>query len=142
MNELEEQILDEYIRHCRVEAESYRMMGKMLNEELVRSRLALCSISDVYIYGGTYLAAQLCRAVKDNANIKGIVDKGSRSVVEVNVPVITCEELEKIYINEKIIITPPIFYREIKADLLRFVQEDNILFLGEFLEGFFHKGRV
>ena len=133
--EIEEKILEEYILHYRVEAESYRMMGKMLDEQLVKKRLELYEISDMYIYGGTYLAVQLYRAVGNNANIRGIADKAGKIIVKVNVPVLTLEDLKKESQNEMVIITPPIFYKEIKSELLTFIEEKNILFLGEFLEG-------
>ncbi len=135
MNSIEERILDEYIYQYRVEAESYRMMGKMLDKNLVQQRLEQCGISDLYLYGGTYLAAQLCRCIGDNANLKGIVDKNGRSAVEVNVPIISLDDLRNVYQKEKIIITPPRFYQMIKLELMEFVRENNIIFLGEFLEG-------
>ncbi len=134
---IEEQIIDEYTWHCKIEAESYKMMGKMLDETLIRERLDVYAISDLYIYGGAYLAAQLYRAVKDKVNVKGIVDKEGRSAVKVDIPVIKLEELRELYQDEKVIITPPRFYRAAKRDLSQFIAAENILFLGEFLEGLF-----
>lgn len=135
MGRIEEQIIDEYTWHCRIEAESYKMMGKMLDEEMVKERLEQYNISDVYLYGGTYLAAQLYRAIKKYTKVKAIVDQAGRSVFKTDVPVINLEELRKMYFNEKVIITPPRFYREAKSELIQFIRPHNILFLGEFLEG-------
>lgn len=135
MNELEEKILDEYAFYYRVEAESYKMMGKMLDESMIYKRLKLYNISELYIYGGTYLAAQLFRVAQSKVDIKGIVDRDGRLAVKINVPVYTLEDLKKMYINEKIIITPPQYYREIKKSLLQFAKEEDIIFLGDFLEG-------
>lgn len=135
MNELEK-ILDEYVFNYRVEAESYRMMGMMLDEAFVRERLRLYNISDLYIYGGTYLAAQLYRAIQSKVNVKGIIDK-NKQMVNPNEPIFSLEEARKVYSNEKIIITPLKYYKEIYADLIQFVQEKNIIFLGDFLEGLY-----
>lgn len=135
MGIIEEQIIDEYTWHYRIETESYKMMGKMLDEEMVRERLKQYNISDVYIYGGTYLAAQLYRAIKEHVNVRAIVDRAGRSAIKAGVPVINLEELRKIYLNENVIITPPRFYREAKDELLQFIEPYNILYLGEFLEG-------
>ena len=54
--------MDEYIHQYRVEAESYKMMGKMLDVSFVQRRLDQYNLSDLYLYGGTYLAAQFCRS--------------------------------------------------------------------------------
>ena len=65
MRDIKDEIIDAYTWHCRIEAASYKMMGEMLDDEMVRKRLKRWQISDVYIYGGTYLAAQLYRAIKN-----------------------------------------------------------------------------
>ncbi|MCM1231003.1 MAG: hypothetical protein NC489_12800 [Ruminococcus flavefaciens] len=135
MNEIETRILDEYVLNYRVEAESYRMMGKMLDEAFVCKRLELYDIFDVYIYGGTYLAAQLYRVIQSKVNVKGIIDKNYNVAVNIDVPILALGEARKVYLNEKIIITPIKYYKEICADLLQFVQEKNIILLGDFLEG-------
>ncbi len=127
--------MDEYIHQYRVEAESYKMMGKMLDVSFVQRRLDQYNLSDLYLYGGTYLAAQFCRSSENRVNVKGIVDKNGRSVALVNVPILAMNDLKELYQDEMIIITPPRFYREIKVELLEFVKENNIIFLGEFLEG-------
>lgn len=134
--EMLEEILEEYRWHYKVEAESYRMMGKLLDEEWVKGRTELFQISDMYIYGGTYLAAQLCRAVRNYINIKGIIDRGGRTAIAMDIPVFTLDEFEKIYADEHVIITLPGFYREVRKDLLKFMPQKKVVFLGEFLEGF------
>lgn len=133
--QVEERILNNYMLQYSVAAESYKMMGKMLDEQLVRERLEMCGMQNIYVYGGTFLAVQLCRAVGNNAKILGIVDKAGRTVMKTEIPVITLEDLKKTYTNEKIIVTPPMYYSEIKSELQQFIEEDNIWFLGEFLYG-------
>ncbi len=135
MRDIKDEIIDAYTWHCRIEAASYKMMGEMLDDEMVRKRLKRWQISDVYIYGGTYLAAQLYRAIKNYTKVRAVVDRAGRSVLKMDVPVITLEELQKIYVKEKVIITPPRFYREAKNELAQFIELNNILYLGEFLEG-------
>jgi hypothetical protein len=135
VRDIKDEIIDAYTWHCRIEAASYKMMGEMLDDEMVRKRLKRWQISDVYIYGGTYLAAQLYRAIKNYTKVRAVVDRAGRSVLKMDVPVITLEELQKIYVKEKVIITPPRFYREAKNELAQFIELNNILYLGEFLEG-------
>jgi hypothetical protein len=135
--EIMEEILEEYRRHYKIEAESYRMMGKLLDQEWVNERLILFQIFNMYVYGGTFLAAQLCHVVKDCVNVKGIVDKGGRCAIKMDIPIYVLDEFKKIYLDEKVIITLPGYNREIKADLSSFIPEENIIFLGDFLEGLF-----
>ena len=135
MRDIKDEIIDAYTWHCRIEAASYKMMGEMLDDEMVRKRLKRWQISDVYIYGGTYWAAQLYRAIKNYTKVRAVVDRAGRSVLKMDVPVITLEELQKIYVKEKVIITPPRFYREVKNELAQFIELNNILYLGAFLEG-------
>lgn len=132
----EEEIFDLYVRECRIESISYKLMGKLLEKEHIRERIELYKIDSLYIYGGGYLGIQLYNAVCDMVDVKGVVDKnGGLSVDVKDVRAISLEDLKNEYTEEKIIITPVKYYQAIKNDLLQFVKQDNILFLGEFLEG-------
>ena len=135
MNEIEKQLFAEYTDNYYIEAKSYELLGKMLNEQFVVNRLKLFNIVNAYIYGGTYMATQLFRASKNHVNIVGVVDKMNRMMIDENVKVLTVDELKNIYNGEKIIITLPRFYSEIKSVLIEFVDEENIIYIGELLEG-------
>lgn len=137
MKKIESKIIEEYTKLYRIEAESYNMMGKMLNEQLVKSRVEKLNIKNVYLYGGTYLAAQFCRAVNDNTYVKAVVDKNGISQTKLDVPILTLEELQKVYSGEVVIVTLLKYYNEIKKDLMKFVDENKIMTLGYFLEGYF-----
>ena len=69
MNEIEKQILEEYVDKFSIAAKSYELMGKMLDEKFVKERLDMFHIGDAYIYGGTYMASQLYRVAKKYINI-------------------------------------------------------------------------
>lgn len=132
----EEELFELYVNEYRIEAFSYKMMGRMLETDWIMQRLQLYNIQSLYIYGGGYLGVQLYNAIHDLTNVKAIVDKnGGLSVNVKGIPVISIDELMKEYADEKIIITPVKYYQKIKDDLLEFVAEKQILFLGEFLEG-------
>lgn len=136
MSNEEELILDYYAQAYRLEMFSYRMMGKLLETDNVHNRLKKNNITELYIYGGGYLGVQLYNAVKPYVDVKAIVDKsGNLSVNVKGIPVISLDKLRTVYKNEKIIITPIKYYKMIKKELVEFINEDNILYLGEFLEG-------
>lgn len=133
---IEENLLELYMRDYEIEWYSYHMMGKLLESKWVKKRVELYNLQSLYIYGGGYLGVQLYKAVEDMVNIKAVVDKnGSLSVDIEDIRVISLDDLRKEYSSEKIIITPMKYYRVIQNDLLEFIDKDNILFLGEFLEG-------
>lgn len=132
----EEEIFELYVRDYRIESFSYKMMGKLLESERVKARLQLYNIESVYIYGGGYLGIQLYNAIYNMTDIKAVVDKnGGLSVDIKGIRAISMDDLMKEYSGEKIIITPVKYYQAIKKDLLKFADEKEILFLGEFLEG-------
>ncbi|MCI9401945.1 MAG: hypothetical protein HFJ07_19775 [Lachnospiraceae bacterium] len=135
MNEIEQQILEEYAEKCSIGEKSYELMGKMLDAEFVKERLRMFHISDAFIYGGTYMAAQLYRVAKNYINIPAIVDKAGKMLTNENIKIITLEDLRQCYGGEKIIVTPIQFYSQIKSDLIRFADSENIIFIGELLEG-------
>lgn len=132
----EDTIFDYYVQDFRIESFSYKMMGMLLETEKVKERIEAYHISELYIYGGGYLGVQLYNAVKNLTDVKAIVDrKGILSVDVRGIPVISLEQLKREYTNQRIIITPIKYYTSIKKDLREFVEEDKLLFLGEFLEG-------
>lgn len=139
MSEVEEkleELIDYYAEDYKIESFSYKMMGKLLETENVRSRLKAYGIQELYIYGGGFLGVQLYNAVKEYTDVKAVVDKSGGISVDVQgIYSISVEELENVYSGERIIITPVRYYKVVKKDLIRFVEEKNILFLGEFLEG-------
>lgn len=135
MNEIEKQILEEYVDKFSIAAKSYELMGKMLDEKFVKERLGLFHIHDVYIYGGTYMASQLYRVAKNYINIMGVVDKAGKMLISEDVKVLTLEDLRKCYDGEQVIVTPIQFYSQIKNDLIRFVDNKNIILIGELFEG-------
>ncbi len=132
----EEEIFELYVRDFRIEASCYHMMGKLLEEDWVRERLQLYNMKSLYIYGGGYLGVQLYNAIHHAVQVKAVVDKnGGLSVNVRGIHTISLDDLKREYVDEKIIITPVKYYQKIKSDLLTFVDEREILFLGEFLEG-------
>lgn len=135
MNELEKQIMEEYAINYNIEAMSYEMMGKMLDKGFVEERLSMFGISDMYIYGGTYLAIQLYRVGKNFATVKGVVDKSGRLAINEQKSVLTLDEFRKLYDGEKIIVTPLRFFQEIRNDLKLFVNEKDIMSIAELLMG-------
>ena len=135
MNEIEQRILEEYADKSGIEAKSYELMGKMLDEKFVKERLEMFHICDAYIYGGTYMAVQLYRAANKYINIPGIVDKAGMLVINEDVRVITLDDLCECYRGEKVIVTPIRFYSQIKNDLAKFMNSKDIIFIGELLEG-------
>ena len=110
-------------------------MGKMLDEKFVKERLDMFHIGDAYIYGGTYMASQLYRVAKKYINIMGVVDKVGKMLTSEDVKVLTLEDLRKCYDGEQVIVTPIRFYSQIKNDLIRFVDNKNIVLIGELFEG-------
>lgn len=135
MKKVEEQILEEYAREYNIASTSYEIMGLMLNSQYVEERLKLFNLENIYLYGGTYMAVQLYRIGKAYVDIKGIVDKSRRIVLNEKVSVLTLSELKEKYNNEKIIITPMRFFNEIKEELQLFVNIENILGIGELMMG-------
>lgn len=135
MNDIEEQILDCYVRDYYTEAASYQMLGMMLDEHFVKERLEMFDVTRMYIYGGTYMAVQLYRVGKKYTNIEGIVDKSGKVVLDENIPVIMLEEFQNNYNGGKVIITPIRFYKEIVRDISSFIAIEDIISVGELLMG-------
>lgn len=134
--DFEEKLLEQYVRDYDIAWYSYWMMGRLLDKKLVERRVELCRIESLYIYGGGFLGIQLHNALDGIVDIKAVVDKnGSLSVDVENIKVLSLDNLKKEYSGEKIIITPVKYYKAIWNDLSKFADKENLLFLGEFLEG-------
>ena len=134
--DFEEKLLEQYVRDYDIAWYSYWMMGRLLDRKLVKRRGELCGLESLYIYGGGFLGIQLHNALDGMADIKAVVDKnGSLSVDAENIRVISLDNLKKEYSGQKIIITPVKYYQAIWNDLSKFADKNNLLYLGEFLEG-------
>lgn len=135
MDAMEKEILDDYARDYSIEAISYQILGMMLDEKYVEERLKLFNVNDMYIYGGTYMAVQLYRVGKKYADVKGIVDKSGKIILNDKIPVILLDEFREMYRGEKVIITPLRYFKNIKKDLEGIVDVTNIIDIGELLFG-------
>lgn len=135
MNDIEEKILELYIKEYKSEAASYRILGEMMNNVNVSERLRMFGIDKMYIYGGTYLAIQLYKASNNYVDVKGIVDKSRRLICKADIPVYDLKEFKDIYNGEKIIITPIFYYKTINEELQSFIDGENIIYIGELIEG-------
>lgn len=135
MNKTEKLILDEYIRDYNVSDISYKVMGKMLDEDYVDKRLKMFDISEMYIYGGSYMAVQLYQIGGKFAVVKDVVDKSGQIVLNNLVSVITLDEFRKKYDGEKVIIASIRFFQEIKEELESFVNSKDIIGIGELMLG-------
>lgn len=135
MKELEK-LLDACTYELEIFSSCYKMMGQMLDNEYVKSRIEMLSLSDIYIYGGGYLGIQLYNTINQYANVLSIVDRSGKLLIEVSdIPVITLDEFKSVYNGQKVIITPVRHYKPIYMELSKFISKDNIIYLGEFLGG-------
>lgn len=129
-------LLDAYAEELAIADCSFQMMGRLLDREYIKGRLSFLNDDGLYIYGGGYLGIQLYRACDKLVRVLSVVDKKGCLVLDLpDIPVINLDGLRKAYKGEKIIIASVRYYREIQKDLLPFVPEDKILFIGEFLGG-------
>ena len=82
------------------------------------------------------MGIQFYRACEGLIDILSIVDKqGCLRLDITDIPVTNLDGLKKVYKGENIIVASVRYYQEIQQDLLSFVPEAKILFLGEFLGG-------
>jgi len=132
-----EGLLDAYSNEVDILSASYEMMGVMLDQRMVVSKLRNRGISEVYIYGGGYLGLQFYRAVSGSLNIISFVDKSGELSIDIspNVRVIGLETFKQEYAGQIVVITPMKHYYQIHGELQHFVTEDKLLYLGELLGG-------
>ena len=131
-----EELLDAYAYEMSVAVSSFELMGRLLDSDYVKSRVDLLKSSEIFIYGGGYLGIQFYNASHKLVKVLAIIDKkGKVQIDNLNIPVIDAKKFKIIYKGQKVIVASVRFYREIRKELLDFVPEDQILFLGEFLGG-------
>lgn len=135
MNVLEN-LIDIYARDVEIANCKLDMMGKMLDTNYLKKRIGCLKVSELFIYGGGYLGIQFYRNICNAVNVLSVIDKSGRLVLDLDdIPVINISQLKKMYNGQKVIITPIMYYQEIKKELVSFIPEESILFLGEFLGG-------
>lgn len=135
MKELEN-LLNEYAYESELFSASYELMGQMLDRKLVKKRIEMLELSDVYIYGGGYLGIQLYNAINRFVNVLNIVDKNGKLLLEISdISVIGLDEFRSVYKQQRVIITPIKHYKSIYLELSEFVPKDKMIYLGEFLGG-------
>lgn len=135
MGEMDD-LLDAYAYELGIFLSGYNMMGKLLDKNLIKSRVEMAGLSEVYIYGGGYLGIQLYNAITPFVKVLNVVDRSGKLLVEVpGIPVIRLDVFQSDYRQQKVIITPVRYYKSIYAELSEFVPEEQILYLGEFLGG-------
>ena len=136
MLNIPDQLLDAYADELSIAQCSFEIMGKLLDRNYLKKRLEYLAAEELYIYGGGYTGIQFYRACEKLIKVLAIVDKqGCLRLDLADIPVIDLEGLKQIYKDEIIIITPVRYYQEIRKELLSFVPETKMLFIGEFLEG-------
>lgn len=136
MTKIPDELLDAYAEELAVAECSFELMGRLLDRDCLKKRLASLKMNELYVYGGGYLGIQLYRACEKLIKIISIVDKqGGLRLNIADIPVIDVDGLKEAYKGEYVIVTPVRYYQEIQQDLLSFVPQTKILFLGEFLGG-------
>lgn len=136
MLNMSDELLDAYAEELAIAEYSYEMMGILLNRDYLKERLKSLNAHELYVYGGGYLGIQFYRACEKLIKILSIVDKqGGLRLNMADIPVTDLKGLKKLYKGENIVITPVRYYQEIQKELLSFVPQTKILFLGEFLGG-------
>ncbi len=136
MQNMPNELLDAYAEELAITECSFELMGKLLDQDYLKKRLDSLNTPALYVYGGGYLGIQFYRACEGLINILSIVDKqGCLRLDITDIPVTNLDGLKKVYKGENIIVASVRYYQEIQQDLLSFVPEAKILFLGEFLGG-------
>ncbi|MCI8269482.1 MAG: hypothetical protein HFG55_07470 [Lachnospiraceae bacterium] len=136
LSEREEELIGLYADEIDIITACYEMMGKLLDQNQIASRIEELKIEELYIYGGGYLGIQLYRAVEGLANILSIVDKSGGLLLTLpDLPVMDLDTWKQQYKDEWVIITPIKHYRTIYKELITFVPSDRLIFLGELQGG-------
>lgn len=136
MLNIPDELLEVYADELAVAESSFEIMGKLLDRGYLKKRLEGWHLEEIYIYGGGYIGIQFYYACEKLARILSVVDKQGHLRLDLaGIPVTGLEGLKKVYKGEHIIITPVRYYQEIREDLLAFVPESKIIFIGELLGG-------
>lgn len=131
-----ERLIDIYKNDLEIAECSFEIMGKLLDKACLKKRIDQWNVKKLYIYGGGYLGIHFYQACDHLLEIPAVVDKqGCLQLGIGEIPVIRPGQLQKIYDQELIVVASVRYYQEIKRDLVSFVPESKIVFLGEFLEG-------
>lgn len=134
--DIQQDLIDAYTIDMEILSNKYELMVKMLNIQLLQSRIELLGVSELYIYGGGYSGIQLYRSLKNLVQVLAIVDKSGALLLDnSDIPVINLYDFQKKYIDQKVIITPMLHYQEIREELSSFISDDKMIYLGEFLGG-------
>ena len=135
MKEMDE-ILELCVYQMEIAAAGYEMMGRMLDQTSLQLTIKQAGISQIYIYGGGYLGIQLYKAVNQFVNVLSIVDQKGKLLIDIpDIPVISLDKLKNVYNGQKVVITPHKFSREIYQELSKFIEKDQLVYLGELLGG-------
>ena len=134
--DLLDSLLDAYVEELEIVKCSFELMGKLLDKSRLKKRIEYLNIKKLYIYGGGYLGVQFYFACNDLIDVLAVVDKRVCLRLDINdIPVMGFEQLQKIYKEETIVVASVKYYQEIRNELLSFVPDNKIYFLGEFMEG-------
>lgn len=134
--DIQQDLIDAYMIDMEILSNKYELMVKMLNIQLLQSRIKLLGVSELYIYGGGYSGIQLYRSLKNLVQVLAIVDKSGVLLLDnSDIPVINLYDFQKKYVDQKVIITPMLYYQEIREELSSFISDDKMIYLGEFLGG-------
>lgn len=130
------EILDIYADDLAVAECSFEIMGQLLDRKYLKQRIDELHLKELYIYGGGYLGIQLYYACNDLIRVPAVVDKKGHLRLDIkHIPVIGADRLKEVYKGEKIVVASIRYYQEIRQELLSFISENNIIFLGELLGG-------
>lgn len=133
---IQQSLIDSYAVDMEILSNKYDLMVKMLDIQLLQSRIKLLEVSELYIYGGGYSGIQLYRSLKSLIHVLAIVDKSGALLLDnADIPVINLYDFQEKYVDQKVIITPMLYYQEIREELSSFVSDDKMIYIGEFLGG-------
>ena len=130
------ELLSEYRHEYDILFNEYELMGVLLNHNQILQRIKDLKIESCYIYGGGFLGIQCYRSICEMTEVKGIVDKSGG--LKFNLPeirVVDMDTFKNSYAQDMVIITPVKYASEIYKELIEFIQDDRLLFLGEFVLG-------
>lgn len=131
---MKDELTSIYINDLELYQNMYELMGVMLDKTYVVKRLEEKKIDKIYIYGGGYLGIQFYNSVKDFITVLAIVDKSGGLKFSVdNVETVSIEEFRNRYNGEVVVITPIQFGEKIYEEIIQFVENERIYFIGEII---------